>query len=91
MDRGGVRGTLREEMNMPILIGMTILLALTVIFPPWETPSHASPAFLGFHFFLTPPHTSSGPGVISRLLLTIALVTIATGGFYFSWLFRKRQ
>lgn len=74
-------------MNLPILYAMVGLLILAVLFPPWETPPGQSPAFLGFHSILSPPEPDS---VISRLLITIELVTIVMSGFYLSWLFRKR-
>ncbi len=85
------RGRSTEEMNMPILYGMMALLLLAVCFPPWETPPDKPPEFLGFHFILNPPVTESGPGIISRMLWTIDLVTIAIGGFYFSWLMRRKK
>jgi hypothetical protein len=81
-------------MNLPILYGMVAGLIAAVLFPPWETPPGQPPAFLGFHFILTPPAgegmAQEGAGVISRLLLTVELVTIAVAGLYFAWLFRKR-
>lgn len=76
-----------EEMNMPVLYAMVGLLFLAFLFPPWETPPGQPPEFLGFHFILSPPEPDS---VVSRLLITIELVTIAMAGFYLSWLFRKR-
>lgn len=80
-----------EEMNMPALYVMVACLGLAGLVPPWETPPGASPEFLGFHFFLTPPEVpGQGTGVISRGLLTIELTTIATAGFYVSWLLRSR-
>ncbi|WP_447977905.1 zinc-ribbon domain-containing protein [Candidatus Nitrospira bockiana] len=82
--------TAREELNLPILYGMAALLVLGLIVPPWETPPHQPPEFLGFHFILNPPVTSSGDvGVVSRLLLTVELFTIAVTGLYLSWLFRS--
>jgi hypothetical protein len=79
-------------MNMPALYTMVVLILLALLFPPWETPAGQSPEFLGVHFVLTPPETpSGGQGVVSRLLLTIELVTIVVGGIYFSWLFRKTE
>ena len=81
-------------MNLPILYGMVAGLIAAVLFPPWETPPGQPPAFLGFHFILTPPASGGmaqgDAGVISRLLLTIELVTIAVAGLYFAWLFRKK-
>ncbi|MEP6886931.1 MAG: hypothetical protein ABI945_01265 [Nitrospirales bacterium] len=83
-----------DDMNLPILYGMVAGLIAAVLFPPWETPPGQPPAFVGFHFILT---LSAGDGlaqedarVISRLLLTIELVTIAVAGLYFAWLFRQR-
>lgn len=83
-----------DDMNLPILYGMVAGLIAAVLFPPWETPPGQPPAFLGFHFILTPPASGGmaqgDAGVISRLLLTIELVTIAVAGLYFAWLFRKK-
>ena len=79
-----------EEMNVATLYAMIVALIVALLVPPWETPPGQAPAFLGFHFFLQPPETGQGSGIISRLLLTIELVTIAVAGFYFSWLFRKK-
>jgi hypothetical protein len=76
-----------EEMNLPILGAMVALLLVALLIPPWEAPADQPPDFLGFRFILNPP---SKEAVMSRLLLTIELVTIAAGGFYFSWLFRKK-
>jgi len=75
-------------MNLSVLYVMVGLLILAVVFPPWETPPGQSPEFLGFHFILNPPESDS---IVSRLLITIELVTIAMAGFYLSWLFRKRS
>jgi len=83
-----------EELNLPVLYGMAILLVLAVLFPPWENPPGTPPRFLGFHFVLNAPASESGgPGtaVISRLLVTVEVVTVAVGGLYFSWLFRKKK
>jgi hypothetical protein len=79
-----------EDMNLPVLYAMVALLVLAGLFPPWETPPGQAPEFLGFHFILHQPESGPG-GVVSRLLLTIELVTIAVGGLYFSWLLRKRS
>lgn len=80
-----------EEMNMPALYVMVACLGLAGLIPPWEAPPGAPPEFLGFYFFLSPPELpGTGTGVISRVLLTIELTTIATGGFYASWLLRSR-
>ena len=78
-------------MNVAILYAMVVALIVALLVPPWETPPGQSPAFLGFHFFHQPPETGPGLGIVSRLLLTIELVTIAVAGFYFSWLFRKKS
>ena len=67
---------------------MVALLILALLFPPWETPPEDAPEFLGFHFILSPP---SPVAVVSRILQTIQLVTIAVGGMYFSWLFRSKS
>jgi hypothetical protein len=80
----------KEELNLPILYLMIGGLILALIVPPWETPPTQPPAFLGFHFVLDPPSAGTETGVISRLLLTIEVVTIAVAGLYFSWLFRRR-
>lgn len=79
-------GRQAEEMNMPALYVMVGLMALALLFPPWETPPAQSPQFLGFHFILSPPEPDA---MVSRLLLTVELITIAVAGFYLSWLFRK--
>ena len=81
----------REELNLPILYVMIGFLILAVIVPPWETPPGQPPAFLGFHLLVSPPAVGAEVGVISRLLMTIELITIAVAGLYFSWLFRKRE
>jgi len=75
-------------MNMPVLYTMVGLLLLALLVPPWETPPGQPPEFLGFHFILNPPESDS---IVSWLLITIELVTIAMAGFYLSWLFRKRS
>jgi len=62
-------------------------LVLAVLCPPWETTASQTPEFLGLHFILSPP---SPEAVVSRLLLTIELTTIAIAGLYLSFLFRKR-
>lgn len=66
---------------------MVAVLVLAILFPPWETPPSQSPEFLGMHFILTPP---SSEAVVSRLLLTIELMTIAIAGFYGAFLFRQK-
>ena len=78
-------------MSLPILYVMVALLGLALLFPPFESPPGQPPEFLGFHFLLGPPDSgTAGSGVVSRLLLTIELVTIAVAGLYLSWLFRKK-
>jgi hypothetical protein len=83
-----------DDMNLPILYAMVAGLIVAGLFPPWETPPGQLPEFLGFHFILNPPASDGegqhDAGVISRLLLTIELVTIAVAGMYFAWLFRKK-
>jgi len=83
-----------EEMNLPVLYVMAFILVLAVLFPPWETPPETPPEFLGFHFILDAPAfppDGSGTGVISRILLTVEVVTVAVAGLYFAWLFRRKQ
>ena len=75
------------QLNVEVLYGMVALLALAILFPPWETPPSQPPEFLGMHFILSPPTPDA---VMSRLLLTIELVTIAIAGLYGSFLFRKK-
>ncbi len=77
-----------EVMSLPTLYVMLGFLLLALLFPPWEAAPGQPPEFLGFHFFLAPPEPEA---VVSRLLITIELVTIAIGGFYFAWLLRKRK
>ena len=81
-------------MNLPLLYTMVAGLLIALLFPPWETAPGQPPEFLGFHFILNPPANDGGTqqdaGVISRLLLTIELVTIAVAGMYFAWLFRRK-
>ncbi len=81
----------REEMNLSILYAMVGVLVLALLCPPWQTPPGRPPEFLGFHFVLSPPDADHGDAIVSRLLLTVELVTIAVAGLYFSWLFRKRD
>jgi len=66
---------------------MVAMLVLAILFPPWETPSSKAPEFLGLHFILSPPTPDA---IMSRLLLTIELVTIAIAGLYGSFLFRHK-
>lgn len=67
---------------------MVGLLLLAVLFPPWESPPEAPPEFLGFHFILSPPVSGA---IVSRVLQTVQLVTIAIAGLYLSWLFREKS
>src|SRR6188472_1641540 len=76
-----------EAVNIPVLYGMVAMLGLALVFPPWETPPTQAPEFLGLHFILAPPTPDA---VVSRLLMTIELVTIAIAGFYGAFLFRQR-
>jgi hypothetical protein len=66
---------------------MVAALVLAFLFPPWETPLPQEPEFLGLHFVLSPPTSDA---IVSRLLLTIELVTIAIAGLYASFLFRSK-
>ncbi len=75
------------QLNFEFLYGMVAMLALAILFPPWETPPSQPPEFLGMHFILTPPTLDA---VVSRLLLTIELVTIAIAGLYGAFLFRQK-
>ncbi|HEX2055222.1 MAG TPA: hypothetical protein VHF07_01935, partial [Nitrospiraceae bacterium] len=74
--------------NINVLYGMVAALILTLIFPPWETPASQAPEFLGFHFILNPP---TADAVVSRLLVTIELTTVAIAGLYLSFLFRSKR
>lgn len=76
-----------DQLNLQFLYGMVAALSLAILFPPWETPPSQPPEFLGMHFILTPPTPDA---VVSRLLLTIELVTIAIAGLYGSFLFRRK-
>ena len=67
---------------------MVVVLILAVLFPPWETPPTQTPEFLGMYFILSPPAPEA---VVSRMLLTIELVTIAIAGLYGAFLFRKKD
>ena len=66
---------------------MVVGLLLAVLFPPWETPPSQTPEFLGLHFILSPPTSDA---VVSRMLLTIEVVTITIAGLYLSFLLRTR-
>ena len=75
------------SLNLQVLYGMVATLILALLFPPWETPPSQAPEFLGLHFILAPPTPDA---VVSRLLITIELVTIAIAGLYGAFLFRKQ-
>ena len=77
-----------DRLNFEFLYGMVAMLSLAILFPPWETPPSEAPEFLGLHFILTPPTPDA---IVSRLLLTIELVTIAIAGLYGSFLFRQKK
>jgi hypothetical protein len=76
-----------DRLNVEVLYGMVAMLSLAILFPPWETPPAQAPEFLGLHFILSPPTPDA---IVSRLLLTIELVTIAIAGLYGSFLFRQK-
>lgn len=76
-----------EQLNLNVLYGMVALLLLAILFPPWETPPSQAPAFLGMHFILDPPGADA---VISRMLLTIELVTITIAGLYGAFILRQK-
>ena len=76
-----------EELNILVLYGMVAALVCALLFPPWETPPEQPPEFLGLRFILSPPDPDA---VVSRMLLTIELVTIAIAGLYGAFLFRKK-
>jgi hypothetical protein len=67
---------------------MVAVLVLALLFPPWETPPTQAPQFLGLHFILAPP---TADAVVSRLLMTIELVTIAIAGLYGAFLLRNKS
>ena len=75
------------QLNIEVLYGMVAMLSLAILFPPWETPPSHAPEFLGLHFIFSPP---TADAMVSRLLLTIELVTIAIAGLYGSFLFRQK-
>lgn len=81
------KGTAPEQLNITVLYGMVAVLILAVLFPPWETPPTQTPEFLGMYFILSPPAPEA---IVSRMLLTIELVTIAIAGMYGAFLFRKK-
>lgn len=78
----------QEALNLHVLYGMVALLVLALMFPPWETPANQAPEFLGLHFILAPPTPDA---VVSRLLITIELVTIAIAGLYGAFLLRNKS
>ena len=75
------------QLNITVLYGMVVVLILAMLFPPWETPPTQEPEFLGMHFILAPPTPEA---VMSRMLLTIELVTIAIAGMYGAFLLRQK-
>lgn len=77
----------KEILNLRILYAMVGLLVLAVLFPPWESSPGSPPAYLGMHFILSPPEPEA---VVSRILQTVELVTIAIGGIYMAWVFREK-
>ena len=76
-----------DQLDLRFLYGMVAALSLAILFPPWETPPSQAPEFLGLHFILAPPTPDA---IVSRLLLTIELVTITIAGLYGSFLFRQK-
>ncbi len=76
-------GLKSEDLNINVLYAMVGVLILALVFPPWETPPSQTPEFLGLHFILQPPRPDA---IVSRLLLTIELTTIAIAGLYLSFL-----
>jgi len=76
-----------EQLNLNVLYGMVAGLIIAVVFPPWETPPSQTPEFLGMHFILSPPTPDA---IVSRMLVTIELVTITIAGLYGAFLWRKK-
>jgi len=76
-----------EQLSLNVLYGMLAVLISAVLFPPWETPPSQTPEFLGMHFILSPPAPDA---IVSRMLLTIELVTITIAGLYGAFLWRKK-
>ena len=66
---------------------MVVVLVISLLIPPWESPPSQPAAFLGFHFILSPPRPDA---IVSRILLTVELTTTAIAGLYLSFLFRQR-
>lgn len=83
---GGVASA-QEQLNINVLYGMVAALVLAVLFPPWETPPTQTPEFLGMHFIISPPTPDA---IVSRMLLTIELVTITIAGLYGAFLLRRQ-
>lgn len=81
------RPTTPEQLNLNVLYGMVGTLILAVLFPPWETPPTQPPEFLGFHSILSPPTPDA---IVSRMLLTIELVTLTIAGLYAAFLLRHK-
>jgi hypothetical protein len=81
-------GMKREDLNINVLYAMVAALLLALLFPPWEAPASQAPEFLGLHFILSPPDPDA---VVSRLLLTIELTTLAIAGLYLSFLLRTNK
>jgi Sec-independent protein secretion pathway component TatC len=81
-------GIKREDLNINVLYAMVAALVLALLFPPWETPASQTPEFLGLHFILSPPNPEA---VVSRLLLTIELTTLAIAGLYLAFLLRSKN
>ena len=71
----------KETLNLKILYIMVGLLILAVLVPPWEAAPGEPPAYLGMHYITSPPEPGA---VISKMLQSIELVTIAIGGMYLS-------
>ena len=80
--------TMPEQLNINVLYGMVAALVLAVLFPPWETTVDQTPEFLGMHFILSPPMLDA---IVSRMLLTIELVTITIAGLYGAFLLRRQS
>ena len=78
----------QEALNLHVLYAMVALLLLALLFPPWETPANQTPEFLGLHFILAPPTPDA---VVSRMLITVELVTIAIAGLYGAFLLRNKS
>ena len=81
-------GIKREDLNINVLYAMVGALVLALLFPPWETPPSQTPEFLGLRFILSPPNPEA---VVSRLLLTIEVMTLAIAGLYLSFLLRSKN